>query len=509
MSSIERYLDKMNVPDPARRNGSAAHAARGGGDARHERQIKSGASAAAVEAAVNFQPFPTDALPWPVRDLAVSGAAAMGVDPSFVAAPAMAVLAAAIGNTRRIHLKRAWSEPAVLWTAIIAESGAVKSPPLDLATEPMRARQQRAAKDHAARMAEHQNELLRYEVEFSAWKREQKQSSHSDPPEKPTEPVAERCWCSDTTVEAVAPLLLENWRGLLLVRDELSGWIGGFDAYSNSRGKDVAKWLEMHGGRSMIVDRKTGQPRTIYVPRAAVSVTGTIQPAVLRRVLSQQYRDNGLAARLLFAAPPRRQKRWSEADVAESVQENFAALLEKLYELQPARDVDGEPLPSLVKLSPDAKRLWVQFYNEHAEQHENLSGDLSACWSKLEGYSARLALIVHLSRAALGETDDPLIADAASVEAGITLSRWFGNEAKRVYALFTESDADRERRELVELIQRRGGSVTARELMHASRKYRTDAGGAEAALDELARSGSGAWQVTPTAGRDRREFWLT
>ena len=61
---------------------------------------------------------------------------------------------------------------------------------------------------------------------------------------------------------------------MLVVRDELAGWIGSFDRYAQGSGSDVAKWLEMFGGRPMVVDRKT--KASLYVPMAAVSLTGMI-----------------------------------------------------------------------------------------------------------------------------------------------------------------------------------------------------------------------------------------
>src|SRR5262249_2811543 len=83
-----------------------------------------------------WRPFPTAALPEPWRALVRQGAAALGCDESYLALPALAVIAGAIGNTRRIGLRRDWSEPAVVWSGIIGESGTLKSPALSLVTEP-------------------------------------------------------------------------------------------------------------------------------------------------------------------------------------------------------------------------------------------------------------------------------------------------------------------------------------------------------------------------------------
>ena len=118
-----------------------------------------------------------------------------------------------------------------------------------------------------------------------------------------------------------------------------------------------------------------------------------------------------------------------------------------------------------------------------------LSGDLAAAWSKLEGYTARFALLVHLIRAA--SDDDmptPASVDERSIAAGITLSQWFGDEAARVYRLIggdQEKPDARERRELLRIIRNRGGGITVRELMQASRDYRDSAEKAEKALSKL------------------------
>src|SRR5206468_1703264 len=69
-----------------------------------------------------FEPFPVDALPEPVRSFVAAGAKAIGCDPCYVALPLLTVLAAAIGNTRRLLLKLGWTVPAILWTAIVGES---------------------------------------------------------------------------------------------------------------------------------------------------------------------------------------------------------------------------------------------------------------------------------------------------------------------------------------------------------------------------------------------------
>jgi len=458
-----------------------------------------------------FRPFPTIALPKPVRGFVVAGSKAIGCDPSYLALPMLTALAAAIGNTRRLQLKRGWAVPSILWGAIVGDSGTSKTPAFKLVMRPVRERQRRALDEHKEAVRQFEVDQARYEKEFAEWKRT-KNSSY-DPPEKPEMPQAERFVVSDTTVEAMAPLLLANPRGLLMSRDELAGWFGSFDKYSGGKGgADAAHWLSMHNGESIVVDRKTGNPRTIYVPHASVSVCGGIQPAILDRALGIEHRESGLAARLLLTCPPRQPKRWTEADIDPAAEAAIVRLFDRLYEIHPAIGDDGEPCPLVIGLTPDAKELWKAYYNSHAEEQVNLTGDLSAAWSKLEEYAARLALVLHFARWA---ADDPTlqsadVLDAASMAAGIQLAEWFKNEAKRVYSQFSESEEQRDERRLIEWIERKGEPVTSREVQQGCRWLR-EPGLAEAALERLVKSGAGTWQPSPPGqrGQPTRRFVLS
>src|SRR5262249_21717934 len=129
----------------------------------------------------------------------------------------------------------------------------------------------------------------------------------------PPPPVCQRVLCSDITIEKVAQILNENPRGVLVHRDELAAWVGSFTRYKSGGGRsDLPHWLEMFRAEPMIVDRKGGD--TVYVPRAAVSVCGTIQPGAMRRMLATaEALEAGLTARLLVARPPRTPKTWTDA----------------------------------------------------------------------------------------------------------------------------------------------------------------------------------------------------
>jgi len=461
--------------------------------------------------AERFQSFPVNALPELLRGFVAAGAKAIGCDPSYLALPMLCALAAAIGNTRRIQLKRGWTAPAIVWAAIVGESGTAKTPAFKLVMRPILGRQRKALERHAEAMREYEADQAHYDKALAVWKRDKKTTD--EPPEKPEAPQAERRIVSDTTVEALAPLLLANPRGLLMARDELAGWIGSFDRYSGGKGgADSAHWLSMHNGESIVVDRKTGIPRTIYVPQASVSVCGGIQPAILHRALGVEHRESGLAARLLLTCPPRIAKQWTEADIDPTAESEIAGLIDRLYELQPIVGDDGELRPVVVGLTTDAKAAWKAYYNAHAQEQADLSGDLSAAWSKLEEYAARLALVIHFARWAANDLTLHSVnaVDVKSMAASIALATWFKGEARRVYAMLGETDDDRDQRRLIEWIERKGGSATPRDAQMGCRWLR-EAGAAEAALEQLVKAGWGNWELTPPGrrGQPTRHFRLS
>ncbi|MCH8852369.1 MAG: DUF3987 domain-containing protein [Planctomycetes bacterium] len=444
-----------------------------------------------------FKPFPVEALPEPIRGFVGASSRAIGCDHSYVGLPLLAGFAAAIGNTHRIQLKRGWSEPSVLWCAIVGESGTLKSPAIDVALRRIRERQAKAMEEFKLDLDQYDREVEIHKVDMAEWRKDGNKKG-DPPPLPPDKPTSGRCWCSDTTVEALAAILGDAPRGMLVIRDELSGWFRSFDQYKCSKGTDVAHYLEMHRAGHLLVDRKSDRS-TISVSRAAVSIAGGIQPATLRRALGEENYENGLAARFLMAMPPRKRKRWQDTTVDEVLERRLDNVFDWLFALESGADSGGEPLPVLIPLSPEGQEAWIRFYDEFAAEQSNLTGTLAAAMSKLEGCAARLALIVHLVRCATGELVLGDRIDAESVGIGVTLVRWFARETMRVYAILSETDEDREIRQLVELILAKGGRISVRDLQRARSYASSDE--AESDLSKLVEAGAGTWEsVNPVGG---------
>jgi hypothetical protein len=257
------------------------------------------------------------------------------------------------------------------------------------------------------------------------------------------------------------------------------------------------------------VDRKTSDKRTIIVPAASVSITGCIQPNILSRALSGTNTDNGLAARFLFSWPPRRQYKWTEDSISSEIEERYHAVIRKILELDVKVNDEGELEPVLLPLSPEAKGLWIEYYNKHEDMILAATGPLASAFRKLTATTARLALVIQLVRWASNEAQDTEI-DAASMSQAIALSTWFAGEACKVYGILVDSEEEKDQQELVELITRLGGEVSANELRKSTRKFRSN-DEAEAALIKLAGKGlvTVQWKKSgPVGGRPRSVFKL-
>jgi hypothetical protein len=216
-------------------------------------------------------------------------------------------------------------------------------------------------------------------------------NSHGEPPDPPD--PCPHSLCMDITIEALADRLMASPRGTLVAPDELAGWFGSFNQYK-AGGADVAQWLSLFGARPLKVDRKTGDRTTIFVPQAAVSVTGTIQPQTLRRVLTHEFFGNGLTARMLLVMPASTPRRWTDREIDPLTDQSISDLFQLLFNLKPAPGTDGQDHPVLLDLTPDARQLWIDFVNQHGQEMDGLDTRQRAAYSKLEAYAAAKAYVV-------------------------------------------------------------------------------------------------------------------
>lgn len=416
-------------------------------------------------------------LPAAIEDYILAGAETLGVDPGYVYLPLITSLAAAIGASRDILVKPGFTQPAVLWTCLLSPSSSIKTPALELATLAHRVRERELARENVAAIEGHRHALARWEA----------QPRKTRGP-RPLPPPVKTVLCDDLTLASLVAILAANLRGILVSRDEIAAWLASFDAYTESSGADLPRWLSLHSGTMLGLNRRTEREHhRLFAPR--VSIAGCIQPTIYARLMTREYRERGLAARLLVAYPPARKMQWSDATVPDRTQQAMLDTFAWLWALQP----DAPDRPAILPMTPEARECYTAYYNRTGEAMW-IAGeeDEAAALGKSIGGAARLALISHCAHRRLG----PVEADI--MEGAVRAAAWHTTEAARTHRLLAESAAKRAQRQLVAFIERRGGAITVRELQTYYRPLKASAEAAERALDALAKAGLATWRDEPT-----------
>lgn len=465
-----------------------------------------------------YEPFPADALPEPLKAFVEEASAAIGVDPAYIGVPLLPIVGAAIGTTLRLELRDdGYSVPAIVWAAIVGSSGSGKSPALRATLAASREHDRELRQEAAEIRREHEAEVDLYEASAAAWRKQHASGKSTEPPPtRPEPPRGRRALVVDATTEALAERLADNGRGLLLARDELSGWLGSLNRYSRTGASaDEAFFLSAYDGEPHSIDRRTGDRREIDVPLAALWIVGGIQAGVLQRGLTAERREAGLLARILLTSPPARAATWTEAEVSFATRQAYAELIAGLYRHEHEIDEQGREKPRLLRLDADAKKAYVAFFNRtSAELFELPEGDLKAALSKLRETAARIALILHAAKAEADRQVDLNVVDADSMSRAIRLAEWLRVETRRSYRLLGQTIEERAERsadeKLLSWVGRQGGAVTPRDVLTGCRWIET-ADEAEAALTRLVEAGRGRWEDRPPGdkgGRPTRHFAL-
>jgi hypothetical protein len=379
--------------------------------------------------------FPAEVFPDQLATFIVEAAAALSCPADYLAVPMLALAGAAIGASRALEIKHGWWERPSLYAAVIGPPGSAKTPALKLAASPIYAEQTR-------RTALHQREKAAFD--------EAKDGSVP-------KPSLSTIYVSDITCEGMAPVLRDNSRGVVLIRDELTAWVASMDQYrSKGRGSDRQFYLSAWAGEPVSVHRKNQEDGPIFVPHPFVAVIGGLPPDLLPRLRGERGVADGFFDRILPAYPePPRATGENWAAVSEDAEAAWHNVLSYLWGLEQRRDRDGQGCPQLVHLNARGRKVWQQFTHELADEING--NDFPDClrgpWSKLRGYCARLSLIVHYLWLATGGVKGEEIGTEGMYR-GAQLVRYFQSHARKVYvALDADPEVEKARR-LLEWITR-------------------------------------------------------
>lgn len=438
-----------------------------------------------------YESIPTDCFPRVLSQFIEHVSQTIGCDPSYVAMPLLSIVGSLIGMTRELYFNRDFRVPPIIWTAIIGDSGTGKSPGFYAALKPLLRLQTIDEQQNTELFANYDRDVITYETEIKEWTRKLK-NSDTVPPDEPIKPeyppVKAHC-VDDTTTEKLADLFRDNPKGILQHKDELSGLFGSFDKYSGAKGSDSAQYLKLYDASTLQVHRKS-QPLALYVKRAALSLTGGIQPEIFKKTMSKDYRENGMMARFTFAYPLAKPLPCpSENGTPKEISKQLDELFDCLNEFQPYIIEENCFVPLRVYLTEGARTAYKTYYeSSNDEWFFNNSQERSA-WSKFNATVLRIALIFHCVENAQDSAENQRISKA-TMQNAIRLVEWFKKETLRVYQILEPREQTKQTPEqtqqtrLIEFIKGKGGAVTVREVQRGIKHIKKSVD-AEKALKEL------------------------
>jgi hypothetical protein len=387
----------------------------------------------------------------------------------YPAVGSLVALASVVGNQIAIRPKRHddWSVVPNLFGAIVGRPGVLKSPSLEQALKPLhRLRiEAREAYEQAASgwqidrlIVEAKKDKLKDEIKKATrnseeMDREQLRRQQAEL-ESLTEPSERRYIINDSTVEKVGELLNQNPRGLLLFRDELTGWLRSLDREGHE--SDRAFYLEAWAGTEDFTYDRIGRG-TLRIKRVTLSILGSIQPgpltSYLRYTMSGGQGDDGLLQRFQLMVYPDVSGDWRNVDrFPDTVHKNRAFEIFKKLNV-----IDALQTGAFI-CEEEGQIAYLRFNEEGQAFFDSWRADLErttrsgqlehpaleAHISKYRSLMPSLALLFHLIDRVDGKTDSAAVSLDAATKAAAWCTYLF-EHAKRIYGLAANATANQAR----------------------------------------------------------------
>jgi hypothetical protein len=300
---------------------------------------------------------------------------------------------------------------------------------------------------------------------------------------------------NDVTVERVATLLASAApKGLLIIRDEMAGWLGGMNQYHDA-GRSF--WIEAYGGRPYRVERQK-HPMLIDVPRLVVAAYGSTQPEKLATML--QDADDGLFSRVLWAWPsPIPFRLGTEKPGAAWAIEALDRL--RLLDLQASLAIGESPQPVIVPLVSTVVATLESFGQDMQFEQQEAGGLMRSAFGKARGLALRLSLVLEMlwwcgkDGMAVPPTQ---ICEKALLASATLVAEYFMPMAERVYGDSAATETERNSATLARWIVKT--KATEVQVRHLQRVVRLPGLGTAEAIHEAAEALiEGDWLAEPAS----------
>jgi len=431
--------------------------------------------------------WPEEAVPPVIDNYALDCSQRLGVDVAMIAIPAIVAMASMFSDKIKVQPKQydfQWVESARLWAAVVAEPGEKKTPAINLALKPVKEIEKKLYMEDKALLEKYESDLEKYSIQIK-----KKNSQNISKPQKPKQ---RRRMVDDATIEGLSEILNDNPGGILCIKDELSGWIGSFDAYRSSKSgsKDRAAWLELYNGGPKTIDRiKRGR---VFVENWSASLLGGIQPGPMKRLMGK-ITDDGLLQRIIVFYGKRKGD-------GEDRPPNFGFLVEYDETIKKLAAIKIRKKSYIIKFSPGAQnqRKLMTTVAQNVMILPDTSPAFKAHLSKWDALYARIALTYHVVEnvsARKKKLPQFISADTASRAAKLMIDFLLPNAA-RFYSELTNGNQHLNHARWIagHILAKKIYKITARDIYRAYRELRNDPDAINKAMQALTVSG---W-VKPT-----------
>ena len=337
--------------------------------------------------------FPINAFPLEIQALMECASENLGMPPDWACSTVLATVSAALGNNVRFSIEDEWKGFAPLWFANVGWPGLGKTPIMAQLIKPLDDLEDLSREQYQREMVQHSIAMLDYENDLSIYKSQKRSGKATQAPIEPSKPGEIKYQISDTTMECVVNILSDNPRGVLLVKDEILGWVKGFNQYKKGDGPEKQFWLECWNSGRYRVDRVSKPSQLLVNPY--IPVIGGIQPAVLSQLKGAD-QDDGFFERFILVWPDLASFDKTKVEIARvdpDLKVFYARMLEALYQLH--KTPEGQPWDIPVK--GEALEIFYDFRREMRQHALNPDTPLGmrGIYSKMDMQALRLATCIE------------------------------------------------------------------------------------------------------------------
>ena len=335
--------------------------------------------------------------------------------------------------------------PVSLYVLALAESGERKTTCDERFAKPIRDFETEQREELCVDAARHAAEQATWEAQRKAIEHEMAQKKVGADLEpltrkletlelaRPIAPRIPRLVYKDATPEALAFGLAHHWPSAGVLSAEAGTVFGGHAMKPESVMMNLAQLNTLWDGGDLTVDRRA-QGGSYVVHGGRLTMGLAVQPAMLRAFIKQTRglaRGSGLIARFLVASPVSTQgtRLFREPPKGWPSLLAFHRRIDALLRHEPNFDERGALTPVVLDLSPEARKLWIQFHDD-VESQLGVGGELADSKdvaSKAADNAARIAALFHVyENGPSGEIGPEAMRSAATIVA------WHLYEARRI-----------------------------------------------------------------------------